>query len=304
MVAKFRNGGQACTAANRFYVHADVADEFIAQLGAEVEKLTVGPGADGAAIGPLISAAALDRVSEPSSRRPSQRVPASRTGAVLAGRTGALLPADRPGRRPGWRRDPARGDLRAGRARRDLDATRRSCSGWSTTPSTGSRRTSSPATSAAPCGSADDDRRRHGRHQPRPRLRSLRSVRRREAERSGPRGRPRRAPRVSGDAVPQRRLALLTSPSPGAARTYAGVCRFDRLRSCHATRRGGARRTLAGRACDLWVNVQEVAPVDLPPVLPVVLTDMLATGADSSLADLAPIWHHLVNLAPLVGPKN
>ena len=43
MIAKFRNGGQACTAANRFYVHADVADEFVARLGAAVEALQVGP---------------------------------------------------------------------------------------------------------------------------------------------------------------------------------------------------------------------------------------------------------------------
>ncbi len=62
MIAKFRNGGQACTAANRFYVHAHVADEFVARFGAEVEKLSVGPADDGAAIGPLISAAARERV--------------------------------------------------------------------------------------------------------------------------------------------------------------------------------------------------------------------------------------------------
>jgi succinate-semialdehyde dehydrogenase/glutarate-semialdehyde dehydrogenase len=62
MVAKFRNGGQACTAANRFFVHADVLDEFVARFGAEVEKLTVGPAADGCAIGPLISSAARERV--------------------------------------------------------------------------------------------------------------------------------------------------------------------------------------------------------------------------------------------------
>ncbi|GAA1612212.1 NAD-dependent succinate-semialdehyde dehydrogenase [Actinoplanes couchii] len=62
MIAKFRNGGQACTAANRFYVHVDVVGEFVARFGAEVEKLTVGPAADGAAIGPLISEAALKRV--------------------------------------------------------------------------------------------------------------------------------------------------------------------------------------------------------------------------------------------------
>ena len=34
MIAKFRNGGQACTAANRFFVHADVVDDFLAPFGA------------------------------------------------------------------------------------------------------------------------------------------------------------------------------------------------------------------------------------------------------------------------------
>jgi succinate-semialdehyde dehydrogenase/glutarate-semialdehyde dehydrogenase len=62
MIAKFRNGGQACTAANRIYVHGDVAFDFLARLGAEVEKLAVGAAADGAAIGPLITAAAVERV--------------------------------------------------------------------------------------------------------------------------------------------------------------------------------------------------------------------------------------------------
>ncbi len=62
MVAKFRNGGQACTAANRFYVHADVAEAFVARFGGEVEKLTVGAAHAGASIGPLITAAARDRV--------------------------------------------------------------------------------------------------------------------------------------------------------------------------------------------------------------------------------------------------
>ena len=60
MVAKFRGAGQACTAANRFYVHADVADAFVARLGAAVEALTVGPASAGAAIGPMISARAVD----------------------------------------------------------------------------------------------------------------------------------------------------------------------------------------------------------------------------------------------------
>ncbi|WP_083883992.1 NAD-dependent succinate-semialdehyde dehydrogenase [Nocardia higoensis] len=62
MIAKFRNAGQACTAANRFYVHADVAEQFVSRLGAEIERLEVGNAADGAVIGPLISAAAVRRV--------------------------------------------------------------------------------------------------------------------------------------------------------------------------------------------------------------------------------------------------
>ena len=59
MIAKFRNAGQACTAANRFYVHADVADEFVARFGKAVEALRVGPASDPAnEIGPLITARA------------------------------------------------------------------------------------------------------------------------------------------------------------------------------------------------------------------------------------------------------
>lgn len=64
MVAKFRNAGQACTAANRFYVHADVADEFVARFGAAIEALRVGPAfAPGTEIGPLVSARAVAGVS-------------------------------------------------------------------------------------------------------------------------------------------------------------------------------------------------------------------------------------------------
>jgi len=63
MVAKFRNGGQACTAANRFYVHADVAADFVARFGAAVAALHVAPSSDpGAEIGPLISATAVENV--------------------------------------------------------------------------------------------------------------------------------------------------------------------------------------------------------------------------------------------------
>jgi hypothetical protein len=63
MVAKFRGGGQACTAANRFYVHAAVAGQFAARFGAAIESLRVGPASDPASqIGPLVSARAADGV--------------------------------------------------------------------------------------------------------------------------------------------------------------------------------------------------------------------------------------------------
>jgi succinate-semialdehyde dehydrogenase/glutarate-semialdehyde dehydrogenase len=64
MLAKLRNGGQACTAANRLYVHADVAEEFTAKLGAEVATLKVGSAFDeGVQIGPVVSKKALDGIS-------------------------------------------------------------------------------------------------------------------------------------------------------------------------------------------------------------------------------------------------
>jgi succinate-semialdehyde dehydrogenase / glutarate-semialdehyde dehydrogenase len=65
LVAKLRNGGQACTAANRFFVHADVVQAFTERFAAAVAGLRVGPGLDaGTAIGPLISAAAVAGIAE------------------------------------------------------------------------------------------------------------------------------------------------------------------------------------------------------------------------------------------------
>ncbi|WP_022911196.1 NAD-dependent succinate-semialdehyde dehydrogenase [Aestuariimicrobium kwangyangense] len=62
MTAKFRGGGQACTAANRIFVHESVADAFVARLSVEVGRLTVGPASSGCAIGPVITPAARDRI--------------------------------------------------------------------------------------------------------------------------------------------------------------------------------------------------------------------------------------------------
>ncbi|MGE2834034.1 NAD-dependent succinate-semialdehyde dehydrogenase [Mycobacterium sp. SMC-4] len=63
MRAKMRNMGEACTAANRFFVHADVLDEFSARLAEAMTTQVVGPGLDPASqVGPLIDAASRDKV--------------------------------------------------------------------------------------------------------------------------------------------------------------------------------------------------------------------------------------------------
>lgn len=62
MLAKFRNIGQACTAANRFLVQSSVADEFASRLTDRVKSLKIGRGTeDGVAIGPLINPGAVDK---------------------------------------------------------------------------------------------------------------------------------------------------------------------------------------------------------------------------------------------------
>src|SRR4051812_29044556 len=65
MVAKMRNGGEACTAANRFYVERGVAEEFGRRLAERMSALSVGPGTEeGAQVGPLVNQDAVDKVDE------------------------------------------------------------------------------------------------------------------------------------------------------------------------------------------------------------------------------------------------
>ncbi|QIZ97886.1 NAD-dependent succinate-semialdehyde dehydrogenase [Leifsonia sp. PS1209] len=62
MLAKFRNIGEACTAANRFIVHESVADEFAARVAERVRGMRVGRGTEeGVTIGPLIDQDAVDK---------------------------------------------------------------------------------------------------------------------------------------------------------------------------------------------------------------------------------------------------
>ncbi len=63
MVSKFRNGGQTCVCANRIMVQSGIHDAFVAALAARVDALQVGPGTEpGVAIGPMINAAAIDKI--------------------------------------------------------------------------------------------------------------------------------------------------------------------------------------------------------------------------------------------------
>ncbi|HEY5187687.1 MAG TPA: NAD-dependent succinate-semialdehyde dehydrogenase [Solirubrobacteraceae bacterium] len=63
LLAKMRNGGEACTAANRFYVHERVMDEFASRLTARMARLIVGRGTEpGVDVGPLIDSVERDKV--------------------------------------------------------------------------------------------------------------------------------------------------------------------------------------------------------------------------------------------------
>jgi succinate-semialdehyde dehydrogenase/glutarate-semialdehyde dehydrogenase len=62
-LVKFLNTGQACICPNRIFVHRSVAEPFLAELEARVAKLRPGNGAtDGVTVGPLIDAAAMDKM--------------------------------------------------------------------------------------------------------------------------------------------------------------------------------------------------------------------------------------------------
>jgi succinate-semialdehyde dehydrogenase/glutarate-semialdehyde dehydrogenase len=93
MIAKMRNGGEACTAANRFYVEESVADEFARKLADRMGAMKVGPGtADGTQVGPLVNEAAVQKCDE------------LVTGALAAGAR-ALIGGSVP-ERTGWYYDP------------------------------------------------------------------------------------------------------------------------------------------------------------------------------------------------------
>jgi len=88
MLAKMRNGGQACTAANRFLVQESVAAEFAERLGAAMGALRVGAGTDEQTqLGPMVSERAVSGI--------ASKVSESVAAGAVAVLGGARL--DRPG---------------------------------------------------------------------------------------------------------------------------------------------------------------------------------------------------------------
>jgi succinate-semialdehyde dehydrogenase / glutarate-semialdehyde dehydrogenase len=65
LLAKMRNGGQACTAANRFYVQSSIHDDFVAELVRRMGEITLGDPADeGTMCGPLVNRESVEKVQE------------------------------------------------------------------------------------------------------------------------------------------------------------------------------------------------------------------------------------------------
>ncbi|NNC63842.1 MAG: NAD-dependent succinate-semialdehyde dehydrogenase [Gammaproteobacteria bacterium] len=92
LVAKMRNGGEACTAANRFYVHERVADEFTEKFAAAMQAMKVGPGLDPQVeLGPMVNKWAIediDRLVQDATGKGSQVV----TGGAPIEGTGFFYP--------------------------------------------------------------------------------------------------------------------------------------------------------------------------------------------------------------------
>lgn len=65
IIAKMRNAGESCIGANRFYVHASIADEFSTKFATAMAALKVGPGLeDGVDVGPLVNASTVEKVAK------------------------------------------------------------------------------------------------------------------------------------------------------------------------------------------------------------------------------------------------
>ena len=92
MIAKMRNGGEACTAANRFYAHERVYDEFAEKFSAAMAAFKVGPGLEpGVELGPMVNEWAIkdiDTLVQDATAKGSEVL----TGGAPLDRTGYYYP--------------------------------------------------------------------------------------------------------------------------------------------------------------------------------------------------------------------
>ena len=200
VIAKMRNIGEACTAANRFHVADKVRDEFTEKLAAKLGEMKVGRGTEeGIDVGPLIDGDQRGKVDE------LVQDAAGKGADVVLGGHGArrrrlLLRADRAGERERRRAAAQGGDLRPGRAGDRVRRRGRGDRGRQ-------RHRVRPRLLRLHVGHQArvprlrEARDRHDRPQPGPRVQPGGAVRRRQGVRLRPRGRRRGHPRVPGDQV-------------------------------------------------------------------------------------------------------
>ncbi len=250
MIAKMRNMGEACTSANRFYVHEKVHDVFIEKFAARMQSLKLGHGLEeGVALGPLVNAETRDKVVHLVEDAVKKGATVVTGGKAVEGK-GFYYPAtvltDVPDDAELLREEifgpvapiqmfrdedevVAQGQRHRIRARR--------------LPLHPRPRRGPPGLGAA--------RVRHGRPQPRHRLRPGRALRRHEAERPRPRRRPRGADGVPRDAIRLGQLvgrrssrAILTPP----LRSFEGghMRRFEAAESSRRRRVRGPSKRGAG----------------------------------------------------------
>ena len=195
LAAKLRNGGEACTAANRFLVHESLAEAFTARLADAMGAVRMAPGTEPEAeLGPMINEAAVAKIEAlvGDARERGARV---RTGGDRPAGPGWFYPPtvlDRVAPGSDILRDEVFGPVApvttfSRRGRRDRRGQRHRAR---------PRRVRVLARPAARDARGGGDRDRDGRAQPRRDLRPGRALRRGQAERRRTRGRPPRPARV------------------------------------------------------------------------------------------------------------
>ena len=205
MLAKMRNIGEACTAANRIYLQRGIAEAFTARLTERMAKMRVGNGLDeGVDLGPLVNAETRDKVAAFVEDAVGKGARLLLGGEVPAGK-GFFYPATVLADVPDdadCLRDEIFGPVAAIQTFADeaevvakANATEYGLVAYVFTGDIGA---GAPGLRAAGV--------RHGRAEPRHRLRPRGAVRRHEAVGARPRGRARGHPRVPGEPVHLGRL--------------------------------------------------------------------------------------------------